>query len=431
MRSPDRTSRRRWLLIVLAAVGLFLVAADSIEAARASANVVLVREGEVVKEDLYAGGNVITIDGVIEGDLVFWAFERLDIRGEVQGDVVGFAPTARITGQVGGSVRLIGLDISTAGEVGADVLAIGWRVQTGGSIGRDVLAWARSLSIDGSVGRDVEGQTWGPTRISGAIGRDVEMTVQSMTLLDDAYIAQDLGFRSLNEAVIGENAGVGGVVIRRTPVVPNVSVSAARMVAFALGFMGFLWMGILTIWMIPSTLDRAVRSVSDDLSRSFFVGVASTVTPIVLVLAMFVIAALAPPELAFTILVVGTPFWLGLVVMLLLGAIIAPVPVLILLGRRLSKGRWSAFGAFVVLSVPLWLILLFVPYVRVVVVGGVVITGMGALARGAIRGRGSLTWAAGQLPPNRGGVAHQGDSAAADEAQTPGLYAVDGLEDDS
>ena len=418
-------------MIGLAAVGLFLVAADSIEAARASANVVLVREGEVVEEDLYAGGNVITIDGVIEGDLVFWAFERLDIRGEVQGDVIGFAPTARITGQVGGSVRLVGLDISTAGEVGADVLAIGWRVQTGGSIGRDVLAWARSLSIDGSVGRDVEGQTWGPTRISGAIGRDVEMTVQSMTLLDDAYIAQDLGFRSLNEAVIGENAGVGGVVIRRTPVVPNVSVSAARMVAFVLGFMGYLWMGIVTIWMIPSTLDRAVRSVSDDLSRSFFVGVASTVTPIVLVLAMFVIAALAPPELALTILAVGTPFWLGLVVMLLLGAIIAPVPVLILLGRRLSKGRWSAFGAFVALSVPFWLILLFVPYVRVVVVGGVVITGMGALARGAIRGRGSLTWAAGQLPPNRDGVAHQGDPAAADEAQTPGLYAVDRLEDDS
>ena len=275
-------------------VGLFLVAADSIEAARASANVVLVRESEVVEEDLYAGGNVITIDGVIEGDLVFWAFERLDIRGEVQGDVIGFAPTARIAGQVGGSVRLIGLDISTAGEVGADVLAIGWRVQTGGSIGRDVLAWARSLSIDGSVGRDVEGQTWGPTRISGAIGRDVEMTVQSMTLLDDAYIAQDLGFRSLNEAVIGENAGVGGVVIRRTPVAPNVSVSAARMVAFVLGFMGYLWMGILTIWMIPSTLDRAVQSVSNDLSRSFFVGVASTVTPIVLVFAMFVIAALAP-----------------------------------------------------------------------------------------------------------------------------------------
>ena len=428
MRCPGRDSETHWLFLALAALGLASVAATTTEAARASADVVLVREGEVVEEDLYAAANVVTIDGVIEGDLVFWAFERLEIRGEVQGDVVGFAPTARITGQVGGSVRLIGLDISTAGEVGADVFAVGWRVQTAGSIGRDVLAWARSLSIDGSVGRDVEGQTWGPTRISGAVGRDVEMTVQSMTLVDTAYVAEDLGYRSLNEAVIGENAGVGGAIVRRSPVMPNVSVSAARMVAAALAFMGFLWIGILTIWLAPSTLDRAVRAARDDLSRSFLAGLAAWVAPMVLIIAMFLIAALAPPELAFTILAVGTPVWLGLLAALLIAAVVAPVPVFIVLGRRVSRGRWSAFGAFFALSVPYALTMLFVPYVRVVVVGVVVIVGTGALVRGAAGSRGSLSWAAGRLPSKRDPQA--GESGDIEHPAPPSLYAVDAPEDD-
>ena len=401
MRCPGRESNTHWLFLTLTALGFVSVAATTDEAARAAADVVLVREGEIVEEDLYAAGNVVTIDGVIEGDLVFWAFERLEIRGQVQGDVVGFAPTARITGEVGGSVRLVGLDISTAGEVGADVFAVGWRVQTAGSINRDILAWARSLSVDGSVGRDVEGQTWGPTRIAGAVGRDVEMTVQSMTLVDGAYVAEDLGFRSLNEAAIGENAGVGGAIVRRSPVTPNVSVSAARMVAVALSFTGFLWIGIFTIWLAPSTLDRAVRSVRDDVSRSFLAGLTAWIAPMVLMIAMFIVAALAPAELAVTILVVGAPVWIGLLATLLIAAIVAPVPVFIVLGRRMSRGRWSAFGAFFALSVPYTLTLLLVPYIRLVVVSVVVIVGTGALVRGAAGSRGSLSWAASRLASER------------------------------
>ena len=127
----------RLVLIGLATLGLLLVAADQPQAARAAADVVLVTEDEVVDEDLYAGANVVTIDGTIQGDLIVWAFDRLTINGEVEGDVMGFATTAQINGKVGGSVRLIGSSITSAGEVGADVFAIGWSVRTAGSVGRD------------------------------------------------------------------------------------------------------------------------------------------------------------------------------------------------------------------------------------------------------------------------------------------------------
>ena len=429
MHSPPerRPLSHRLILIGLAALGLFLVAADQPQAARAAADVVLVTEDEVVDEDLYAGANVVTIDGTIQGDLIVWAFDRLTINGEVEGDVMGFATSARINGKVGGSVRLIGSSITSAGEVGADVFAIGWSVRTAGSVGRDVLNWSRSLVIEGTVGRDVEGQTWGGTVISGAVGRDVEMTVQSMRLGDGAFIAQDLGFRSAAEAEIAPTAVVGGAVIRRSPVAPNVSVSAARFVAFMLGFMAYLWLGILAIWLLPSTVMRAVRSVRHELSRSFFVGLVAIVTPIILLIAIFTISALAPAELGLTLLAVGAPFWLGMLVVLALSALVAPVPVLIVLGRRLSRERLSAFAAFVVLSLPLAIVLL-IPYLRVVVVGGIVIVGIGSLARGAIQSRGSIRWVAGQLEPERdrpGRRRWRRAKPEAEEEAVPALYAVE------
>ena len=404
----------RWSPVLLAILGILLLAADAPEAARASADVVLVRQGEVISEDLYAGGNVITIEGVVEGDLIVWAFDRLVVSGEVQGDIVGFASTARITGTVGGSVRLVGLDLSTAGQVGGDVFAIGWTVTTGGSVGQDVLVWARSLSVAGTVGRDVEGQTWGPTTISGSIGGDVEMTVRQMTITDGAVIAEDLGFRSRSEAVIGEEAQIGGSVIRRSPVTPNVTVSAARFVALVLSLLAFLWLGILSIWVMPSTVEHAVGSVSAEVWRSFFAGLVAVVAPTILAAFVFLIAALAPPELTLTILAVGAPLWLGLLAVLVLGAVLAPVPVLIVLGRRLSHGRLSAFAAFAMLAVP-FAILLLLPYIRALVLVGVTLVGMGALARGSMKSRGDVRWAAGQLRPS-GSAGPTGDPEAVAES---------------
>ena len=421
MPSVAERRRYRWSVVLLAFLGLSLAAADAPQAARAAADVVLVREGEVVEEDLYAGGNVVTIEGEIEGDLIVWAFDRLDVSGEVRGDIVGFAATARITGNVDGSVRLVGADVSTAGQVGGDVFAVAWNVVTGGSVGRDVLVWGRSLSVQGTVGRDVEGQTWGPTTISGSVGRDVEMTVQQMTVTDGAFIAQDLGFRSNSQATIGAEAEIGGAVIRRSPVAPNVSVSAARFVTMLLGFLAFLWLGILSIWMMPSTVQRAVVSVRTNPSRSFFVGLVAIVTPIILLGAVFLIAAMAPPELALTILVVGAPFWLGLLVMVLLATLMAPVPVFIVVGRRLSRDRLSAFAAFALLSIPLALVL-FLPYVRVVVVVGVTTVGIGALARGAIQSRGSIRWAVGEVHQRPPRSRHRRSS---DDEDSAVLHAVD------
>lgn len=369
-------------------------------AARAASDVVLVRDGEVVDEDLYAGGNRITIEGVIEGDLIVWAFDRLDVSGTVEGDIIGFAANASITGEVQGSVRLIGFDIDATGQVGDDLMAIGWNVLTSGDIGRDLLAWTRDLTVGGTVGRDVEGQSIGSTLLTGSIGRDVEMTVRNLRLTDTAVIGQDLGYESARDARIDGGAVVAGTTTKRSPFLPDLRVSAIRLVAVLLAFLAFLWMGLLAIWLMPRTMKEATYSVRDALWRSFIVGIVALLTPLLLVASILAIAALSPPELAFTVLGVGAPFWLGILMVLLLALFVAPVPIAIGIGRLvLGRGR-SVFAAFV-LGALIFVALLFVPIVGPIVLGLTLIVGLGALARGAIRARGGLRWTTAEANPPR------------------------------
>ena len=394
----ELTTRRHLPLAFLAAVSLTLPlvlgASDSSDvlAARASADVVLVRVDETVDEDLYAGGNTITIEGTIEGDLIVFAFELLEVSGTVEGDIIGYASTARINGSVGGSVRLVSGNLSAAGEIEGDLMAIAWSVATEATIGRDLLTWSRSLRVGGEVGRDVEGQTYGTAVIDATVGREVEISVNGLRVTGATSIRQDLAYRSAATATVDEAATIGGTIIRRSPLEPNISVRAVRLVGASLGVLAFLWLGLLAIWLMPSTLRLAVESIKGELSRSFFVGFGAAVTPIALLAAVIAIAVTAPPELALTILAVAAPFGLVVLAVFMVAMILAPVPVAIVIGRAIAGRHRSAFGAYLIGALVL-AVTLVIPVVRLIVVLTVGIAGLGALVRSGLSSRGSLAWA--------------------------------------
>lgn len=383
------------MLLAITLLSPFVLGASEpgeVLAARSSADVVLVTEDETVSEDLYAGGNTITIEGTIEGDLIVWAFKRLEVTGTVEGDIIGYASTARINGSVGGSVRLAGGDVSVAGDVGGDLMAIAWSVVTDANIGRDVLSWSRSLLVGGQVGRDVEGQTYGTAVIDATIGRDFEMSVNGLEVLGASAIGQDLAYRSAATAEIDESATIEGTVIRRSPLEPNIRVRGVRLVAVILGSMAFLWLGLLSIWVMPSTVRHAVDVIDTNPRRAFSSGLVVALTPIVLAVAVIATAATAPPELALTIVAVAAPFWVAVLATLMVAMIVAPVPIAIVIGRSIAGRNRSAFGAYLVGAL-LLLFILAVPIVRLIVVPAVGIVGLGALLRGGLRARGSLGWA--------------------------------------
>ncbi len=383
-----------WLFLLMMGPAVPATAQEDL-AARAAADVVLVRENEVVDEDLYAGANTITIEGTIEGDLIVWAFDRLDVSGTVEGDVIGFASSASISGSVEGSIRLVGFNLEMTGAAARDLFAIAWDVSASGTVGRDVLAWAGSLTLNGQVERDIEGQTLNRTRVDGSVGRDMQMTVGALEIGAGASIGQDVIYQSRREASIDSDASIGGTVTRRAVTVPNVRISAARFVGLLLAVLAFVWIGMLMIWLMPGTIREASEAVVRRWARSLVVGFASLFLPLFLTTAIIALAMLSPPDLTLSILAIGAPVCLGLLLLLFMGLVLAPVPIAIAVGRRILGSHRSAFAGYL-FGIVLYLALLLIPYIGIPVAALVTILGLGALARGAVRARGSLRWTTGQ-----------------------------------
>ena len=384
------------MLAVLAVLSLAqpaqAIERPTILAERAAAATVLVREGDVVDEDLYAGGNRVLIEGTVEGDLVVAAFQALEISGTVEGDVVGYSPLVVVTGSIGGSLRVAADVVRMEGEVGVDLFTGARSTVVTGSVGRDVQAWTLSLDVRAQVGRDILGRVFDRARISGTVGRDVEITVRELEVLAGTRIEGSLGYRSDQEADIAADVEVGRVLTRRDPVTPNVRVQAIFTLTWVLVVISIAGLGFLLFRLTPRSLRMAVESVQTRTFLSLLVGLVVLVVPLALLIVVIVQVVSSSPELALPSAVIGLPIGLLLLGMLLFGLLVSPVPVLTALGSKLTRRRRSAlFGYLVGLLV--WVLILLIPTLRVFVTVLVAVLGLGAWTLGVVAARGRYEWA--------------------------------------
>ena len=358
---------------------LLLVSADEPQALRAdSSNIFLIREGEVVEENLYVAGSLVRIAGTIRGDLIVLATDHLDVSGRVEGDVIGFATTANLTGAVTGSVRLAGVDLDIAARTGGDMVGLGRDVYLGGSVAEDSLVWSRSLMAGGEIGRDMVGRTFGSTTIAGRVGRDVEMTVGRLLVLEDARIDQDLGYRSAREAIIHPGAVIDGAVVQRTPLAPDLRARAARLLFGFVASVLLLAYGLVMIGVAPDKMERSITRLADHPVRCLRRGGA---LPVVSAVAGMLWGS---PKLAIGLALFGLGMAPLVVLWLSFLVLTAPLPVLILAGRVLSRDRLSDYAAFMLPVIPVVALLLWVPYAGLGVV--VVVLALGAGARSLTAG---------------------------------------------
>jgi len=361
-------------------------------AERAAAGTVLVRADDVVDEDLYAGGNRVLIEGTVRGDLVVAAFQSLEISGTVEGDVVGYSPLVRVTGNIGGSLRVAADVVRVSGTVGVDVFTGSRSTVVTGTVGRDVQAWTATLDVRGAVGRDVLGWVLNRARLGGTVARDVEITVRDLEVLGGTRVEGSLGYRSDREADIAENVQVGRVLTRRDPVAPNVRVQAIFTLTGVLVFLAIAALGFLLFWLAPRTLQNAVESVQTRTLRSFLVGVGMLLVPVTLLIVIVVRVVDSSPELALPSIVIGVPIGLLVLGMLLFGLLVSPVPVLTVLGSRITRRSRSALFGFLV-GLLIWGLVLLVPALRVFVTVLVAVLGLGAWTLGLVTARGGYEWA--------------------------------------
>jgi len=377
--------------------------APFISADRAGADLVLVQKGDVVTEDLYAAGNRVVIEGTVEGDVLVAATGEVLISGHVLGSVTGVASSVVITGAVDGSVRVGAATVRVDGKIGGDLLAGASQVTVTGDVGRDLLAWTINLDTSGNVGRDIGGQTIDRARIGGSVGGDVDVTVGRLEIPAGTRIGGTLGYRSSADAVIGQGVDVGRQIVHREPVRPNVAVQAMFALTQLITVLTVMILGFVMFWAAPLVLQRSVTAVRRSPIRTFFIGLAAMVVPVLIMSFAAGLMLAASPEMALPVVVVGGPIALAVLGVIMLGVLLAPIPVLTAVGGRLLGWRRSGQAGFLVGSL-LWVIALLIPVVGTVVVLIMAVLGLGAWTVGLVsgRGQGSVTGPPVRVRPDLG-----------------------------
>ena len=178
---------------------------------------IVVRESEVVKEDLYIAGDTATIEGTIEGDL--WSACRyLEVHGSVDGSIFAVGGTIMLAGDVKNGVKAIGGNLGITGSIGHDLFLIGNEVSIDSTavVGGDLFFAAKEALVEGPVGGGIKGAA--KTVILGnSVGDDVLLYIRYLTLLEEAHIGGSLTYTSEEEALVRAGARIDGTTTRFVP----------------------------------------------------------------------------------------------------------------------------------------------------------------------------------------------------------------------
>lgn len=362
-------------LLFLGAVALPVGGADT-----SNSEFVIIPEDDVFVDDLYAGAIAVTVEGTIDGDLIAFAGEEVVINGTVTGSVFAVSPTVIINGTVAESVRVSGSSLEVAGQVGRDVVAAMFSASFAptSEVDGDVLVWAWNVDALGTVGKDLTGSMRN-LDLAGTVEGDVDVSVGSLTVVDELNVVGDLGFRSGSDAEGLEMADVGGAIVHKTPLAPNLRVRALGLLGRFMVIL-FLTVSALTVaygW--PDRTTRAIARVSSEPGKAWLYGFAILVSPLVALLAAGVIFSLAPAAAAFPLLAILAPVVLAVFGIAFAVLLVAGIPAVGWLGGVLFK-RLDIFGAILVGGLLVGLIW-YLPIVGILVPLVVLPVGLGAWAR--------------------------------------------------
>lgn len=354
-----RSRSRAFLPAALAAVILLLTAAPALAAETANSEFVIIRSEDVLEDDLYAGAIKVTVEGTIDGDLIAFAAEEIVINGVVTGSVLAVAPRVTVNGTVEGALRVSGGSLWVNGTVSRDVVVTALEVQLGeeSSVERDVLAWTIDMTALGHIVRRLEG-TQGSLSLAGEIDGDVDVSVGRLVVVDDLVVSGDLGYRSSRDAEGLDMADVGGAVVHKAPLPPNIRVRALGLFGRALAviFLTIAALGVAYGW--PVRTGRAVARIRKAPVRSWAAGALIVLLPLVLTGIGALIVGLAPASASFPLLVIMVPLVLASTGLVLALALVAGVPAAGWLGsavfRRLQLNGAVLAGSLILGG--LWLV---------------------------------------------------------------------------
>ncbi|MBU1446062.1 FapA family protein, partial [Patescibacteria group bacterium] len=165
---------------------------------------------DIMLDDTYIAGGLVTITEDISGDLVVTG-GNITIDGNVEGDLLVAGGQITVNGDVSDDIRIAGGSIYVNGNIGDDLISMGGQLQVGKNslIGGSVVIGTGFANILGTVNEDIIGGG-GRVIIGGTVYRDINLQVQDvLTLTKDAKVNGNLIYTSLREAELEETQVAG------------------------------------------------------------------------------------------------------------------------------------------------------------------------------------------------------------------------------
>jgi cytoskeletal protein CcmA (bactofilin family) len=354
---PSR-SKASILFLVTAAVSIGL-ALPAGAAEIVSSDLVIITEDTVVTGDHYVAANRVLVRGTIDGDLFALAGQDVSIEGEVTGSVTALASEVSVSGIIGGSLRVTSPSVQISGEVNGDVVAVAFGIELvpGGQVGADLVMWAWNAGSHGSVSEDVEGSQR-RLELSGDVTGNVRVSADRLSIVDDLRVGGDLTYRSNNGAVGIDLVDADGVVVQQTPMKPNIRVRALALAAKILVSIVLAAMALVVSSVWPERSERAMAGLEAAPFRSFLIGAAVVLSPVLVLGVAVSVLAFAPSSTALPLIAALIPLLFAVMGIVLVASLFAGMPAVAWIGARLKK-QTTVAGAVAIGSAVvaiLWLI---------------------------------------------------------------------------
>ena len=329
-------------------------------------------ERESLVEDLYVSGEIVSVGGVVEGDVISGSAKML-INGAISDDVIAMAGTIDILGPVGDDVRIMAGQVGVNDAIAGDVIALVGQIQMlpETAIGGDVVIAGGRIVLDGTIAGDVR-VYGGEVVLNGVVGGNLEVFADdAFHVGDDARVGGSLTYRAPKEVLLSAGAVAGEVAFERHAIrFDKAFFEAVLGAAFLLKVLMLLVAGLLAV-----VFFRAFSYTVSDFAVSHFGKN---------VLVGFVLLIVVP-ALSILLLISVIGVFVGLIFMLLyaLALAIAHVYAGIVTGALLSRWfrkevvvdwRWAFMGIVVIQLVGL------IPVIGWVFSGVMVLAAWGALA---------------------------------------------------
>jgi predicted anti-sigma-YlaC factor YlaD/cytoskeletal protein CcmA (bactofilin family) len=363
---------RRWrqpglgLLVVLLACSL---SGFSLE--RRHSDIVTVKASETLDDTLLASGNIVRVEGVVNGDVLAFG-GTVEIRGTVKGDLVSFAKRIVVSGTVEGNIYNCSNSLDLDGQVGHSLYGLmqSLRLNDRGRVGEGMLTGAGDVALEGEVARSVNVYA-GNADVSGSVGREFSMAGDNLTLTNTARVGGNLKVRvhHLRNVHIADGATITGT--RDILVLAKENRFAHPKFYFfqAVWLAAAMLVGWLILILFPTFFQASSHAVASGW-RSLVLGIA-------------ILAGVPLAMILLAVTLVGLPASIMLLMAYLVAIYLSKIWVGAFLGRVLLKQVGSATSDWMIgllMGLLILTVVRYIPYLGTLVHFGVICLGLGAFA---------------------------------------------------